>query len=287
MAAEAPRRRPRRGSLERPVSTRIYRAAWLVVAVPVLVAAFSVGRPDALPAPRTQPFFDEETAVQFADGLVTAAADRVAGHRRTAQRRRVGRESARELRLHRRTADVLGRHPRPGHGGAREHRRDRAAHRAGECPGAAGDRRARAPRQPGRLAGRGRQRLRHRRPPRARPRPRQRVALAPDRPRLDRRRRLRGTRGRAFRPEPAATPAGSRRSSTSTRSAPAARRASSSPPIRRACRARRSWPPSTSPSRRKPASSRSAPERSPSSSTSPSRSASSSRRRSSPAAFPP
>ena len=38
MAAEAPRRRPRRGSLERPVSTRIYRAAWLVVAVPVLVA---------------------------------------------------------------------------------------------------------------------------------------------------------------------------------------------------------------------------------------------------------
>jgi hypothetical protein len=69
MAAEAPRHRPRRGSLERPVSTRIYRAAWLVVAVPVLVAAFSVGRPDALPPPRAQPFFDQDTALQFASEL--------------------------------------------------------------------------------------------------------------------------------------------------------------------------------------------------------------------------
>ena len=79
MAAEAPRRRPRRGSLERPVSTRIYRAAWLVVAVPVLVAAFSVGRPDALPAPRIQPFFDRTTAVQFASELVNTFPDRSPG----------------------------------------------------------------------------------------------------------------------------------------------------------------------------------------------------------------
>ena len=55
--------------LERPVSTRIYRAAWLVVAVPVLVAAFSVGRPDALPPPRAQPFFDQDTALQFTTEL--------------------------------------------------------------------------------------------------------------------------------------------------------------------------------------------------------------------------
>jgi Zn-dependent M28 family amino/carboxypeptidase len=79
MAAEAPRRRPRRGSLERPVSTRIYRAAWLVVAVPVLVAAFSVGRPDALPAPRVQPFFDRTTAVQFATDFVNTFPDRSPG----------------------------------------------------------------------------------------------------------------------------------------------------------------------------------------------------------------
>jgi hypothetical protein len=45
----------------------------------VLVAAFSVGRPDALPAPRTQPFFDQATAVQFAESLVTTAADRSPG----------------------------------------------------------------------------------------------------------------------------------------------------------------------------------------------------------------
>ncbi|HEU4449625.1 MAG TPA: M28 family peptidase [Gaiellaceae bacterium] len=79
MAADLPRRRPRRGSLERPVSTRIYRAAWLVVAVPLLVAAFSVGRPDALPDPRLRPFFDEATAVQFGRELSTRFPDRTPG----------------------------------------------------------------------------------------------------------------------------------------------------------------------------------------------------------------
>jgi Peptidase family M28 len=79
MAAEAPRRRPRRGSLERPVSTRIYRAAWLVVAVPLLVAAFSVGEPDALPEPRLRPFFHQSTAVQFSRELASTYPDRSPG----------------------------------------------------------------------------------------------------------------------------------------------------------------------------------------------------------------
>ena len=79
MAAEAPRRRPRRGSLERPVSTRIYRAAWLAVAVPLLVAAFSVGRPDPLPDPRLRPFFDATTARQFTEELTTRFPDRSPG----------------------------------------------------------------------------------------------------------------------------------------------------------------------------------------------------------------
>ena len=79
MAAEAPRRRPRRGSLERPVSTRIYRAAWLVVAVPLLVAAFSVGEPDPLPEPRLRPFFDQSTAVQFSKELASTFPDRSPG----------------------------------------------------------------------------------------------------------------------------------------------------------------------------------------------------------------
>jgi Peptidase family M28 len=79
MAADAPRRRPRRGSLERPVSTRIYRAAWLAVAVPLLVAAFSVGEPDPLPSPRLRPFFDQATAVQFATELTARFPDRSPG----------------------------------------------------------------------------------------------------------------------------------------------------------------------------------------------------------------
>ena len=111
MAAEAPRRRPRRGSLERPVSTRIYRAAWLVVAVPVLVAAFSVGRPDALPAPRVQPFFDQATAVQFADGAREPVPEPLPGNRGPARGGGLGRAAAPRLRLRRRAADVLGRHP--------------------------------------------------------------------------------------------------------------------------------------------------------------------------------
>ena len=61
------------------MSTRIYRAAWLVVAVPVLVAAFSVGSPDALPAPRVQPFFDRGTAVQFASEFANQFPDRSPG----------------------------------------------------------------------------------------------------------------------------------------------------------------------------------------------------------------
>ena len=79
MVAEPPRRRPRRGSLERPLSTRIYRVAWLVVAVPLLVAAFSVGRPDSLPNPRVRPFFDRTTAVQFATEFATEFPDRSPG----------------------------------------------------------------------------------------------------------------------------------------------------------------------------------------------------------------
>jgi hypothetical protein len=85
MAADPPRRRPRHGSLERPVSTRIYRAAWLAVAVPVLVAAFSVGRPEPLPKPRLRPFFDQATALQFAVELTTQFPDRSPGSPKAAE----------------------------------------------------------------------------------------------------------------------------------------------------------------------------------------------------------
>jgi hypothetical protein len=79
MAAAPPRRRPRRGSLERPVSGRIYRAGWIAVAVPLLVAAFSVGRPVALQQPRLPPSFDRTTAVQLATVFAGLHPDRTPG----------------------------------------------------------------------------------------------------------------------------------------------------------------------------------------------------------------
>ena len=79
MATPSPRRRPRRGSLERPVSTRIYRAAWALVFVPLLVAAFTGGRPETLPAPRLEPSFDDTIALGFASELARRFPDRSPG----------------------------------------------------------------------------------------------------------------------------------------------------------------------------------------------------------------
>lgn len=57
-ANPGPRRRPRRGSLERPVNGRLYRSALFVTALPLLILAFSVTRPGALSAPSLPPSFD-------------------------------------------------------------------------------------------------------------------------------------------------------------------------------------------------------------------------------------
>src|SRR4029077_3180499 len=68
--ARATRRRPRRRSLERPVDGRLYRSAFLVVSLPLVILAFSSTRPAALPAPILPPNFDgpstRATAVDFA-----------------------------------------------------------------------------------------------------------------------------------------------------------------------------------------------------------------------------
>ena len=63
------RRRARRGSLERPVSGRTYRGTWLLVAFPLLLAAFSVTRPAPLPRPDLPPAFDTAGAMQLAGDL--------------------------------------------------------------------------------------------------------------------------------------------------------------------------------------------------------------------------
>jgi Peptidase family M28 len=75
----AERRRPRRGSVDRPVSGRIYRGTWLLVALPLLVTAFTVARPGPLPAPPLPPVFDGATAYQLARDLSVSHPDRAPG----------------------------------------------------------------------------------------------------------------------------------------------------------------------------------------------------------------
>ncbi|HEX3686422.1 MAG TPA: M28 family peptidase [Gaiellaceae bacterium] len=84
MAALPPRssrRRPRRGSLERPVSGRLYRGTWLLVGIPLLAAAFSVHKPGPLPPPTTvlPASFDGPSAITLASELSRLYPDRAPG----------------------------------------------------------------------------------------------------------------------------------------------------------------------------------------------------------------
>jgi hypothetical protein len=73
------RRRPRRGSLERPISARAYRGTWLLVALPLLITAFSVTRPAPLPAPELPAAFDPQSAKVLVDELTDQYPDRAPG----------------------------------------------------------------------------------------------------------------------------------------------------------------------------------------------------------------
>ncbi len=77
--ARAPHARPRRGSVERPINARLVRGTWLFVALPLLLAAFTVGRPQPLPAPTLPPAFDGGTAEQLARELARNYPDRAPG----------------------------------------------------------------------------------------------------------------------------------------------------------------------------------------------------------------
>src|SRR6266542_1701532 len=70
------RRRARRGSLERPISGRTYRGTWLLVAFPLLLAAFTVTRPAPLPRPDLPPAFDTQGARQLALDLARTHPER-------------------------------------------------------------------------------------------------------------------------------------------------------------------------------------------------------------------
>src|ERR687887_1905088 len=84
MAASPPRparRRPRPGSLERPVNARLYRGTWLLVGIPLLIAAFSVRKVEPLPAPQPAlpPSFDRAGALALATEFASTYPDRLPG----------------------------------------------------------------------------------------------------------------------------------------------------------------------------------------------------------------
>src|SRR5215467_1719670 len=73
------RRRMRRGSLDRPISGRTYRGTWLLVSLPLLLAAFTVVRPAPLDAPAFPPEFDAAGAKVVAADLAGRFPDRAPG----------------------------------------------------------------------------------------------------------------------------------------------------------------------------------------------------------------
>src|SRR5215475_2040079 len=83
MAANRPpaRARVRPGSLERPINARLYRGTWLLVGIPLLIAAFSVGKPAALRAavPTLPPAFDKARATALARDVAQTFPDRSPG----------------------------------------------------------------------------------------------------------------------------------------------------------------------------------------------------------------
>jgi hypothetical protein len=81
MAASPPseRRRPRRGSLDRPVNGRMYRGTWLLVGIPLLAASFTVARPQPLRPPQLPPAFDAVSARQLASDFARSFPDRSPG----------------------------------------------------------------------------------------------------------------------------------------------------------------------------------------------------------------
>src|SRR5580765_2230925 len=83
MAASQPpgrrRRRARRGSVERPVDGRLYRAAFLLLSLPLLLLAFTIRTPAPLQAPVLPATFDARSTLKQAISLATLYPDRRPG----------------------------------------------------------------------------------------------------------------------------------------------------------------------------------------------------------------
>ena len=73
------RRRPRRGSLERPLDGRLVRTSLLLVVLPLVIVAMTTSRPGPLPVPSLPPSFDGEAAVALSTELARTYPNRVPG----------------------------------------------------------------------------------------------------------------------------------------------------------------------------------------------------------------
>lgn len=73
------RRRPRRGTVERPIDTRLVRLGLFAVVGALLLAGFSVDRPGPLPAPTLPPRFDADAARELTLELARDFPRRVPG----------------------------------------------------------------------------------------------------------------------------------------------------------------------------------------------------------------
>jgi hypothetical protein len=73
------KRRPRRGSVERPVDGRLVRKTSLLVLAPLLLLLLTVGRSGPLPAPTLPPAFDRGTATALAVDLARENPNRMPG----------------------------------------------------------------------------------------------------------------------------------------------------------------------------------------------------------------
>jgi peptidase M28-like protein len=79
VAPRAAGSQPRRRSVEYPINARLVRGTWLLVALPLLLAAFTMARPQSLPPPALPPAFDAATAAHSARELARVYPDRSPG----------------------------------------------------------------------------------------------------------------------------------------------------------------------------------------------------------------
>src|SRR5947207_15559006 len=73
------RRRPRRGSLDRPVSSQLYRSSFWLLPLPLLLLGFTIARPAGLQRPVLPPAFGARATLGLAEELATDYPNRVPG----------------------------------------------------------------------------------------------------------------------------------------------------------------------------------------------------------------